>query len=300
MGGIDGAAKAGPLARSSRARRTKASAAPRAAHPQPSNHKSASAAPRSPGTLCDETIKEAVAHLRACCPRLRSVIDAKGADACERLVPRDAPHFPECFAALCKSVVNQQLSVKAGATIMGRFVELCGGADRLTPEVVLALDVSDLRSVGLSQRKAEYIQGIAAAFQGGELSSAALASASDEECIEMLVRIRGLGVWSAQMLMMFYLGRSDLLPVGDLGVRKGMMQLYGLKALPSPKQMEEIARTWAPYRSVGSYYMWRILENAPVGDEDGAGGAQRKRRAGGEGPATTTKRRARGGTAEET
>mmetsp|Transcript_41841 Transcript_41841/g.99247 ORF Transcript_41841/g.99247 Transcript_41841/m.99247 type:complete len:398 (-) Transcript_41841:197-1390(-) len=180
------------------------------------------------------------------------------------------------FPSLAKSIIYQQLSTKAAATIYARFEAACkSAAGGVTPEAAAALSVESLRAAGLSSRKAEYVKLLAHEFKEGRLSSEVFATASDAEVLALLLGIKGFGEWSANMFMMFNLGRADVLPVGDLAVRKAFKRLYGCRAdtkhdtavadhvdLPSRREMEDIAESWRPYRTVGSWYMWHVVETA--------------------------------------
>eukprot|EP00123_Amoebidium_parasiticum_P021720 comp7242_c0_seq1/m.2958 comp7242_c0_seq1/g.2958 ORF comp7242_c0_seq1/g.2958 comp7242_c0_seq1/m.2958 type:complete len:335 (-) comp7242_c0_seq1:21-1025(-) len=176
------------------------------------------------------------------------------------------------FHYLVRAITYQQLAGKAAATIYGRFCALfTGGASTETPSLVvlantvspaqvLAVSMERLRSVGLSERKASYILGVAAEFHEGELSKTDISSLTDEELGKALVKLRGVGQWTVDMLLIFHLRRTDILPVGDLGVRKGFQLFFKLKDLPSPQAMIDLAGKWRPYRSYASWYMWRLCE----------------------------------------
>jgi len=183
---------------------------------------------------------------------------------------RAATHEPHrAFRALARAIVFQQLHGAAAATIFSRVAALAGAeadATRLTPESILAADETRLRACGLSQRKLEYLRGLAEAFtaapEGGGLGDAALESASDADARAALVALRGVGPWTVDMFSMFHLNRADVLPVGDFGVRKGMMLAYGLNSMPSPAKMEAIAENWRPTRTLASFYMWHAADAA--------------------------------------
>ena len=163
------------------------------------------------------------------------------------------------FAALLKAICYQQLAGKAAATIHSRVLGAVG--DDLTPQAVIATPYDQLRGAGLSNAKTSYILDLGAHFADGRLSDELLATASDEELVEHLTAVKGIGLWSCQMFMMFHLGRADVLPTGDLGVQKGFAKFHGLGSrLPKPKEMEALAESWRPYRSFGCAYMWRMLD----------------------------------------
>jgi DNA-3-methyladenine glycosylase II len=174
-----------------------------------------------------------------------------------------APHT-DYYGELVSAIIGQQLSEKAGATIYKRFLTLFD--DKLpTPEQILATDTEAIRGIGCSYSKAGYMKDLAQHIIDGRLDLAHIATLPNDVVIKQLVEVKGIGEWSAHMFMMFCLGRLDILPTGDLGVRKAMMNLYGLSELPKPAVMHEIALThgWTPYQSVASWYMWQSLDNQP-------------------------------------
>ncbi len=155
----------------------------------------------------------------------------------------------------------QQLAGAAATTILNRLLALFGADSRYpTPAELLATSDQDFRGAGVSRQKTGYLRDLAQHMEDGQLGLATLPSASDEEVIERLTSVKGVGVWTAQMFLMFQLGRLDVLPVGDLGVRRGMQVAYGLDELPSLEEATRIGEPWAPYRSVGSWYMWRAVD----------------------------------------
>jgi 3-methyladenine DNA glycosylase/8-oxoguanine DNA glycosylase len=166
------------------------------------------------------------------------------------------------FEYLLQSVIYQQLSGRAAATIHGRFLDLFP-ARRPTPERLLALRTPRLRSAGVSAGKARALRDLASRAAGGEIPGwAALARLEDEEIIARLTVVHGIGRWTAEMLLIFQLGRPDVLPVGDLGVRKGFARLAGSDEHPTPVELHRAAEPWRPYRSVGSWCCWRANESA--------------------------------------
>lgn len=203
---------------------------------------------------------EARDHLRSQCDPLRDFIDGFGAR--RYAVGRGM----DTFQALAHSIAFQQLSVKAAGTIHGRFEDLF--PDRFpTPEATLALGDAPLRSAGLSRAKTASILDLADHFVEGRIPSPrTLGRMSDQAIIERLSEVRGIGTWTAQMHLIFQLGRPDVMPATDLGVQRGIMHVYGLDALPAEK--EALARTahLAPYRSAAAWYFWRASESAPVND----------------------------------
>jgi len=184
-------------------------------------------------------------------PRLAVVIKREG--RCE--LPDSRTHDP--FAALVKVIMSQQLSGKAADTIFGRVVALAAPAGGLTPVSVRALDVTALRGAGVSRPKVSYLYDLADHVGDGRLDLHALDGHPDEEVIARITAVKGLGRWSAEMFLMFRLNRPDILPVGDLGIVKGMQRLFGMKRRPSERTMFRLAEAWKPYRSVASWYVWR-------------------------------------------
>jgi DNA-3-methyladenine glycosylase II len=164
---------------------------------------------------------------------------------------------------LIDAIISQQLSVKAGDTILRRFQALFGGR-MPTPQEILATSTDTIRSIGASRAKAAYIKDLAEHISDGRLDLDHLSTLPNEEIIRELTAVKGLGVWSAHMFLIFSVGRLDILPVGDLGIRRAVMQLYGLPAMPAAAAIEAIAQKndWHPYESVASWYLWRSLENS--------------------------------------
>jgi len=163
------------------------------------------------------------------------------------------------YRALLHSVIYQQLAGAAASAIEGRFRARYRG--RLpTPDALLATRESEMRAAGLSRQKIAALRGVAQAFSDGTLNNRRLCRMSDDAVVDAVTQLRGIGEWTAHMLLMFSLGRPDVLPVGDYGVRKGAMQLYGLDDLPKPRELEALAEPWRPYRSVGSWYLWRVVD----------------------------------------
>ena len=197
--------------------------------------------------------RAAVAHLKRVDPVLREVIVRVG--PC-RFAPRaEGTHFD----ALVRAIVYQQLSGKAAATIHGRVRDHFGGRDPL-PAELLATPDEPLRAAGLSRQKLGYLRSLAEHVEAGALPLDVIHTLDDEAVIQALVDVKGIGRWTAQMFLMFRLGRLDVLPELDLGVQKGIQLAYGRRTLPTPKQVLRIGAAWAPYRSVASWYLWRLLD----------------------------------------
>ncbi len=204
---------------------------------------------------------EAVAHLRAADPVLREVIDAVGI---EGLGDRRAGRPPDHYGALLRSIVGQQLSTKAARAIYNRLTDRFGGRTP-TPAEVLADDPEELRAAaGLSRAKVSFLRSLAEHVTEGRLELDRLDELPDEEVIAELVAVRGLGVWSAHMFLMFHLQRPDVLAVGDLGIRRAVMIRYGLPVLPAPAQLEQIGEPWRPHRTLACRYLWRVLDATPA------------------------------------
>ena len=197
----------------------------------------------------------ATLHLARTSPVLKRVMKACG--PCT-LAPRETIHPWE---TLVGSIASQQLSTKAAATILGRFRALGPKGRFPKPAEVLALDPEVLRGVGFSWAKIAGIRDLAEKVQDGTVPKAAvLARLPDEEIIARLTAVRGIGRWTVEMLLMFHLARPDVLPVDDLGVRMGYQIAYGLDEMPKPKALVALCEPWRPWRSVASWYMWRVVE----------------------------------------
>ncbi|XP_058785343.1 alkylbase DNA glycosidase-like protein mag2 [Vicia villosa] len=197
-------------------------------------------------------VEMAIRYLRTADPLLSPLIDI------HQPPTFDSFHTP--FLALTRSILYQQLAFKAGTSIYTRFIALCGGEAGVVPETVLALNAQQLRQIGVSGRKASYLHDLARKYQNGILSDSAIVNMDDKSLFTMLTMVNGIGSWSVHMFMIFSLHRPDVLPINDLGVRKGVQILYNLDDLPRPSQMEQLCEKWRPYRSVASWYMWRFVE----------------------------------------
>jgi DNA-3-methyladenine glycosylase II len=200
-------------------------------------------------------------HLRRCDPVLGEVIARVGPKGLgDARAGRPSDHY----GALLRAIVGQQLSTKAAASIFGRLTERFDGRTP-TPEEVLEDDPEELRAAaGLSRAKVGYLRSLAEHVLSGELELERLDELSDEQAIAELVAVKGLGVWTAHMFLMFHLQRPDVLPVGDLGIRKAIERAYELDGLPDAEQMEEIAQPWRPHRTLACRYLWRSLDNEPA------------------------------------
>jgi DNA-3-methyladenine glycosylase II len=203
-------------------------------------------------------------QLAASDPTMAALIERLGKlDLATRLKRRSEERPADAYGALLRAIVGQQLSTKAARTIYGRVLELFDGSTP-TPEQLLEADEADLRTAGLSGRKVEYVRDLASHVIEGELELDRLEQLADAEVIEEIVAVRGLGVWTAEMFLMFHLERPDVLSGGDLGIRKAIQVEYGLEEMPTPTEVEEIGERWRPNRSLASLYLWESLANAPV------------------------------------
>ena len=199
-------------------------------------------------------------HLADCDPILGALVSDHGPlDEEERR--RGRPD--EAYGALLRAIVGQQLSVKAAKTIYDRLCALYG--DRTpTPAELIATDPDELRGVGLSRAKAAYLRDLAEHVEDGELDLERLPELPDDEVSAQLIAIKGLGRWTVDMFLMFHLGRPDILPVGDLGIRRAVQIAYGLDSLPDPAELTRIAEPWQPHRTLACLYLWASLDNAPA------------------------------------
>jgi DNA-3-methyladenine glycosylase II len=196
------------------------------------------------------TMRKAINHLKKSDPVLRAII--------ERVGPCRMEFGEPTFHSLAEAIVYQQLNGKAAVTIFKRFADAAG--DPVTPAGILELSEQQLRAVGLSKQKSSYLRDLAAKTQAGLLNFAHLVDQSEDEVIEHLTQVKGIGVWTAHMFLMFTLRRPDILPTGDYGVQVAMKKHYRKRKLPKPKDMEKIAKPWSPYRSIACWYLWQSLD----------------------------------------
>ena len=195
-------------------------------------------------------MRKAMNHLKKSDPVLRAII--------ERVGPCRMEFGPAEFCSLAEAIVYQQLNGKAAVTIWKRFAGLAG--EPVTPEGILKLSDAQLRAVGLSKQKSAYLKDLAAKTAAGLLDFSTLPDLPDEDVIEHLTQVKGIGVWTAHMFLIFSLRRPNVLPTGDYGVQVALKKHYKKRKLPKPKDMEKIARAWEPYRSIACWYMWRSLD----------------------------------------
>lgn len=196
-------------------------------------------------------MKKALAHLRTSDPVMAAIIESVG--------PYRITYREPVFETLVRSIVYQQLSGKAAATIFGRLSSAVG--DGFTPEAVLRLSPRKMQSLGLSRQKRDYIRDLARKTLSGEIDFGACRGLEDDEIVRRFTAVKGIGVWTVHMFLIFALRRPDVLPVGDLGVRAAIKKAYGLDGMPRAAEVERIGAAWHPYCSVASWYLWRSLEN---------------------------------------
>jgi DNA-3-methyladenine glycosylase II len=217
-------------------------------------------------------MRKAVRHLKKSDPVMRTIIESVGPCRMQFSAPE--------FDSLAEAIIYQQLNGKAAETIFGRFAALAG--EPLRPESILKLSDEQMRGAGLSKQKSAYLKDLAAKTSNGLVDFSRLPELPDAEVIEHLTQVKGIGVWTAQMFLMFTLKRENVLPTGDFGVRMAMYKHYldrrkrtpkksdSIKKskrkvkLPSPEQMEKIAKGWEPYRSVACWYLWRSLDTKTI------------------------------------
>jgi DNA-3-methyladenine glycosylase II len=203
---------------------------------------------------------KAIASLRDADPVMARLIEQNGA-VVRRDLKRERPG--DAYGTLVRAIVGQQLSTRAAATIFGRVRDLFGGHTP-TPKQLLKVAPDKLRAAGLSRAKVDYLRDLAQHVEDGALELELLPELPDEEVAEQLTAIKGLGQWTADMFLMFHLGRPDILPVGDQGIRRAIQVEYGLRKLPDAKRMRKIAKPWQPYRTLACLYLWSSLDNTPA------------------------------------
>ena len=200
-----------------------------------------------------------VAQLSAADPVMARLIEEHGT-----IVKRELKEDRrgDAYGALLRSIVGQQLSTKAAGTIYGRMLDLFDG-HAPTPVQLLAADPDKIRAAGLSRPKIKYLRDLAQHVEDGTVELDRLDELSDEKIIEELTAVKGIGEWSAHMFLMFHLGRPDVLPVGDQGIRNAAKTQYRLRKLPDAKRLVKLARPWRPYRTLACLYLWSSLDNQP-------------------------------------
>jgi DNA-3-methyladenine glycosylase II len=195
-------------------------------------------------------MRKAINHLKKSDPVMRDII--------RRVGPCRMEFGEPVFHSLAEAIVYQQLNGKAAVTIFKRFAAIAG--EPLIPEGIVKLTDEQLRSVGLSKQKSSYLRDMAGRAIRGELNFTRLPEMTDEEVIEHLTQVKGVGVWTAHMFLMFTLKRPNVLPTGDFGIQMAIKKHYNKRKMPKPAQMEKIAKCWEPYRSIACWYLWRSLD----------------------------------------
>jgi len=195
-------------------------------------------------------MRKAINHLKKSDPVMRDIIERVGACRMEFGEPT--------FHSLAEAIVYQQLNGKAAVTIFKRFTDAAGTT--VTPKGILKLSEQQLRAVGLSKQKSSYLRDLATKTESGLLNFNKLQTMEEIDVIEHLTQVKGIGVWTAHMFLMFTLRRPDVLPTGDYGIQVAIKKHYRKRKLPKPKDMEKIAKAWSPYRSVACWYLWRSLD----------------------------------------
>jgi len=195
-------------------------------------------------------MRRAINHLKKSDPVLRAII--------ERIGPYRMEYGPPEFHSLAEAILYQQLNGKAALTIFKRFTALAG--EPLTPQGILKLTAEQMRSAGLSKQKSSYLHDMAERAATGQLDFSKLREMSDEEVIKHLTQVKGVGVWTAQMFLMFTLKRPNILPTGDFGVQMAIKKHYKKRKVPKPVQMEKLAKLWEPYRSIACWYLWKSMD----------------------------------------
>jgi DNA-3-methyladenine glycosylase II len=200
----------------------------------------------------NSTLTVAARHLRRADARLAAVVEQVG--PC-RLRPQGRP-----FRSLVEAIVSQQISGQAADAILRRFRGLFPGRPFPAPADVLAIPAERLRGAGLSNQKAAYVRDLAARFSDGTIRPRRFGRLTDDEIVEELIQVKGIGRWTAEMFLIFSLNRLNVLPVDDLGLRKAMQRVYRLRKLPTPETIQRLAAPWHPYCTVATWYLWRSLE----------------------------------------
>jgi DNA-3-methyladenine glycosylase II len=206
------------------------------------------------------TLTEADEHLRSVDHVMRGLIDERGPidPEADRRGSR-----PDPYEALARAIVGQQLSTKAARSIWERLVDVLGGTFP-HPSGLLAVDDETIRSAGLSRSKVAFLRDLAERIGDGRLDLGRLVELADEDVIAELTEVKGVGPWTAEMFLIFHLGRPDVISTGDLGIRRAAQIAYGLDELPGPADLERIAEPWRPHRTLACLYLWRSLDNAPA------------------------------------
>jgi DNA-3-methyladenine glycosylase II len=213
--------------------------------------------------VSDPDHSEAVEHLRRADPVMEQIIERVGPCMLGSRTDRGGPAHDH-YGALLRAIVGQQLSVSAARSIYGRLTERYAGRTP-TPAQILAEEPEELRAAaGLSRAKVVFLRDLADRLESGSLRLDDIEEAPDDEVASRLLEVKGVGQWTVDMYLLFHLGRPDVLPVGDLGIRRAAMLAYRLRKLPQPDRLVKLARPWRPWRSVASWYLWASLRVVPV------------------------------------
>ena len=199
-------------------------------------------------------MRKAIEHLKKCDPVMAAII--------KRIGPCRIEYGPPEFHSLAEAILYQQLNGKAAATIFERFAALAGNP--LTAAGIQKLTDEQMRSVGLSKQKSSYLRDMAQRAASGQLDFSKLHEQTDEEVIKHLTQVKGVGVWTAQMFLMFTLKRPNVLPTGDFGVQMAIKRHYNKRKMPNPAIMEKIAKPWEPYRSIACWYLWKSMDTKTI------------------------------------
>ncbi len=207
--------------------------------------------------ITDELARTAAQYLAQADPLLAPVIQQAGICTIRK--------HTDYYRALVESIIGQQLSVKAAASIRARFIALFDDSFP-TPQQILATSVEEMRATGFSRAKANYVHDLAQHILDGKIDFASFDDLANDEIVTELTAVKGIGEWTAHMFLMFCMGRTDILPYGDLGIRNGIQKLYDLPTIPDKTIVETIAKQkqWHPYETIASWYIWQSLDNAPV------------------------------------
>jgi DNA-3-methyladenine glycosylase II len=199
-----------------------------------------------------QDIRAALLHLKRSDPTMRGII--------RRVGPFTLKTHSDRFLLLVRSIIGQQISVSAAKSIMARL-ENAVAPNRISPDALSLFDAAKLRTLGISPQKAGYLLDLTQRSHDGQLMLAKVSRMSDEAAIEHLIQVKGIGVWTAQMFLIFGLGRLDVMPHGDLGIQVAIRKNYGLRKNPKPRRIDQIAKPWQPYCSIASWYLWQTLGN---------------------------------------
>lgn len=200
----------------------------------------------------ERLMREAESHLKASGRRMAALVETIG--------PCQIVYLPPTFESLTRSIVSQQISIFAARSIYGRLCEACRKDGELQPAQILGMSEEELRACGLSLQKVRYIQDLAAKTHAGLVEFPRFPSMPEQDVIAELTQVKGIGLWTAQMFLIFCLRRPDIWPTGDLGIRNAVQKLHRLKTHPTPAETEARGRKWRPYGSIASWYLWRSLE----------------------------------------